>query len=87
VKLQHGLIPGLRKFLEKIAWWDEISSVNPGGIKQRAGSGAFSLRIQYRTKSGLKCIARSGSVVQEVFFVTSDLEGLERRLCCFVKNL
>ena len=78
-KKQHDLITGLEQFLDKIEHWKEIDAINPGRIKPKEKGSPFTLRIQYQTKSGLKCIARSQGV-QEVFFVTSKPELLERKL-------
>lgn len=80
IKTRHGLIPGLLKFLKKIEDWEEITAINPGVITQRRSSGRFVLRVQYCTESGVKCIARSGNAVQEVFFVSSGAEALEGKL-------
>jgi len=80
IKLKHGLIPGVRGFLERVAKWDEIDAINPGVITPRKGSGKFSVRVQYHTESGVKCIARSGSAVQELFFVTSEPSVVEEKL-------
>ena len=66
IKTKHGMIPGLRKFLDKIELWEEISAVNPGVISKREGSGGLEFRVQYRTESGVKCIAHSEGAVQEV---------------------
>tara|TARA_Y100000310_G_scaffold278998_1_gene297875 strand:+ start:13702 stop:14022 length:321 start_codon:yes stop_codon:yes gene_type:complete len=79
IKLQHGLIAGLESFLQKIELWPEIDAINPGRIKPKRKGSPFAIRIQYCTKSGLKCIARSQGV-QEVFFVSSDPKKLEEHL-------
>ncbi|MDD4761695.1 MAG: DUF2103 domain-containing protein [Candidatus Pacebacteria bacterium] len=81
IKKKHDLIKGLEKFLEKIENWPEIQAINPGEIKPRGrkmGS-KLAIRIQYKTKSGLKCIARSQGI-QEVFLVSSEPEKLEEKI-------
>jgi hypothetical protein len=81
IKRKHDLIGGLEKFLEKIEDWPEIQAINPGEIKprgRRMGS-KLTVRVQYKTKSGLKCIARSQGV-QEVFLVSSEPEKLEKKI-------
>ena len=76
IKRQHGLILGLDSFLKSIEKWPEIQAINPGRIKPREKGSTFAIRVQYKTKSGLKCIARSQGA-QEVFFVSSEPEALE----------
>ena len=79
IKRQHDLITGLESFLQKIEPWPEIDAINPGRIKPKRKGSPFAIRIQYRTNSGLKCIARSQGV-QEVFFVSSNPEKLEEHM-------
>ena len=80
VKRQHGIIKGLKKFLE-----DEISShgfvkgVIPGEIKKGKSTGEnLIVRYKYSTVTGAKLIATSGSSVQEVFVVTSSPEKIKK---------
>jgi len=80
VKRQHGIIKGLKKFLE-----DEISSrsfvkgVIPGEIKKGRSTGEnLIVRYKYSTVSGAKLIATSGSSVQEVFVITGSPERLKK---------
>ena len=80
IKYEYHMIKGLRKFLESIEFWEEIQSIIPGRIKRARPRPKLMLSIQYPTTSGLKCIAKSGSSVQEVFIVTSFPEKLTRRL-------
>ncbi len=80
IKQQHGMIKGLKKFLEKeISPLDFVKSINPGQIKvARAHGEILAVRFQYPTATGAKLIARSGTSVQEVFVVTSEPEKLRR---------
>ena len=59
-------MPVLKK-LEKIP---EITAINPGRIVPvNNNSNQLELKIQYKTPSGLKCIARGNRAVQEIFIV------------------
>ncbi|PIR04652.1 MAG: hypothetical protein COV57_03180 [Candidatus Liptonbacteria bacterium CG11_big_fil_rev_8_21_14_0_20_35_14] len=81
IKSKHGLIDGLLLFLKKIEVFDEISAINLGEIRPgrlNAHSG-FKVKIQYKTKSGLKLIAR-GQGVQEVFIVSDKVDDLIKKL-------
>lgn len=81
IKLEHSLIPGLRKLLEELQVWPEIHSIIPGEIKRRGGSNnQLILKVQYPTTTGVKCIARAAGCVQEVFFVGSSKERLHDKL-------
>jgi hypothetical protein len=80
LKREHTMIQGLRKALEWITTWPEVRSVIPGAIRHVGKGAAFQLKVQYRTYNGLKCLARSGTAVQEVFIVTADPETVEQRL-------
>lgn len=80
IKYEHGMISGLREFLESIEDWPEFRSAIPGVIRPIRGSGDLQLRVQYATPAGLKCLAKAGAAVQEVFFVTADPAALEKRI-------
>lgn len=80
IKLEHHLIPGLRKLLERVEDWEEIISIVPGEIRRRSSFGKLTLAVQYTTSSGIKCLAKSGGQLQEVYFVTHDPIELERKL-------
>lgn len=80
IKYQHGMIAGLRELLESIEDWPEFRSAIPGVIRPTKGSGVPTLRVQYATGAGLKCLAKSGAAVQEVFFVTDTADTLKKRL-------
>jgi hypothetical protein len=80
IKMEHNMIPGLRKVLEKIAEWEEVSTIIPGEIKKSRSFGAVSLQTQYETPTGLKILAKANGAVQEVFLVTSQRSEVEQKL-------
>lgn len=80
------MIHGLRQLLEEIEPWDEIKSIIPGEINPTKSSRPLSLDVKYNTQTGLKCLARSGSAVQEVFIVTSNPESFKQRLKNFLQK-
>ena len=86
IKYQHTIIQGLRKFLEHIEPWDEIQTMIPGEIHHTKSVQKFTLEIKYATQTGLKCIARSGSSVQEVFIVTAYPDVFKERLAEVLSN-
>lgn len=75
IKYEHTMVKGLAKLLEKIESWPEIKSIIPGRIKPSKNLSDLHLTIQYKTKNGVKCLAKSDGV-QEVFFVTSKQDEL-----------
>jgi hypothetical protein len=81
LKYEHTLIEGLRPLLESIAPWKEIRSIIPGRIKPARGSKQrIRLEIKYSTVTGLKALAKNGTAVQEVFFVTANPQAVRERL-------
>jgi len=81
LKYEHSLIEGLRPFLESIAPWEEIHSIIPGRIRPAKGSKQqLRLEIKYSTVTGLKALAKNGTAVQEVFFVTANPQAVRERL-------
>ena len=83
IKYQHDMIKGLRKFLEEIEPWEEIKTLIPGEIRPTKSVRKFVLAVQYETQTGLKCLAKSGNAVQEVFVVTNNPEGFKKRLASY----
>ena len=79
IKRQHGIIKGLRKFLEKeVSSREFVSGIIPGEIKVGNSTGEnLKIKYQYETQSGAKLIAVSGNSIQEIFVVTSDPEKLK----------
>ena len=81
LRYEHALIEGLRPVLESIAPWEEIHSIIPGRIKPTRGSKRqIRLEIKYFTGTGLKALAKTGTAVQEVFFVTANPQVVRERL-------
>lgn len=78
IKYRHGMIQGLRGFLEnELQPRAEVKSIFPGEIKPTKGaSPGFRVRFKYATQAGAKLLAYTSSAVQEVFVITSDPEAL-----------
>ncbi len=79
IKRQHGIIKGLKRFLEDhVASLDSVEGIIPGQINVGKTKGEnLVVRYKYSTVSGAKLIARSGTSIQEVFVVTNDTEKLK----------
>ena len=79
IKRQHGIIKGLKKFLEhNVSSLDSVEGIIPGRIKVGKTPGEnLVVSYQYSTVSGAKLIGRSGTSVQEVFVITKDPEKLK----------
>lgn len=82
IKRQHGMIKGLREFLEEnISTLDFVDGIIPGEIKVGSATGEnLIVKYKYSTVSGAKLIAKSGSSIQEVFVVTRFPEKLREVL-------
>lgn len=80
IKRQHGIIKGLKSYLETFVSPEEsVDSIIPGEIKVGKTTGEnLVVRYKYDTVSGAKLLARSGNSVQEVFVVTNDSEKLRK---------
>ncbi len=74
VKREHGRVRGLDEVCNAIIRdCPDVSRIVPGRIKPRRGNGPATLRVQYATPAGLKCLyASAGGAVQEVFLVCRD---------------
>lgn len=74
VKREHGRVRGLDEICDAIVRdCPHISRIVPGRINRRRGNGPATLRVQYATPAGLKCLyASAGGAVQEVFLVSND---------------
>lgn len=84
IKYEHDMIDGLRKFLEQIESWDEIKSIIPGEIHPTKSVARFTLSVQYETPTGVKCLAKSSSAVQEVFITTQNPTVFKQHLETFL---
>ena len=81
IKYEHHIIPEVRELLESIEHWPEIISIIPGQIHQtRRASRPLWLDVKYPTRTGLKVLAKSPSAVQEVFFVTRNVNLLRQHI-------
>lgn len=74
VKREHGRVRGLDAVCDTIIReCPHVTRIVPGRIKPRRGNGPATLRVQYATPAGVKCLyASAGGAMQEVFLVCSD---------------
>lgn len=82
LKVEHGILPGLKDVLLELTALEGVSSIVPGRIyatHARPGGSLF-VRVTSRTATGVKLIARRGSSVQEVFVVSDQAGDVERAL-------
>jgi hypothetical protein len=79
LKIEHSIIDGLRRVLERLLRSEEIRVIVPGVIKPvRDARGAISMRITVPTQNGWKAIALSAGARQELFISTAlDKDGLQ----------
>lgn len=82
LKVEHGILPGLREVLEHLAEQQGVQSIVPGRIYVTRGrpGGSLRVRVSAPTPTGIKLIARLGSSVQEVFVVTDDPAAVRKAL-------
>tara|TARA_Y100001968_G_scaffold74759_1_gene66166 strand:+ start:316 stop:618 length:303 start_codon:yes stop_codon:yes gene_type:complete len=65
-------IEGLMKWLKKLAKNPKIKTVTPAVLSKTNRRGEqLALKITVKTNEGFKLLARKGSLVQEVFLVTT----------------
>ena len=85
IKRQHGMIKGLKKFLEdQISTKEYVEGIIPGEINVGSATGEnLIVKYKYSTVSGAKLIARSGSSIQEVFVITKSPENLKELIESF----
>ena len=77
----HAVVRGVEEALREISGWPGVESVVAGRIsKVKHRYPALSVTAQTSTVSGLKCLARIGQAVQELFVVTSNPTAVEQRL-------
>jgi len=77
----HAVVAGVEAALREISGWPGVESVVAGRIsKVRHRYPALSVTLQTSTVSGLKCLARIGQSVQELFVVTSQPAAVTQRL-------
>jgi hypothetical protein len=81
LKIQHGIIDGLRPILEEMCAWPEVQSITPGYITgASARRGGVRLHATRQNLTGIRAVARSGGAVQEVFLVTTDPVAVAGRI-------
>ena len=79
VKYKHHVIQGLKEFLEGIKTIPCIKRVFPGRMYHNDGRPKpFKIKVTQDTMSGIKCIAQSGQMIQEVFIVTPDKDETKK---------
>ena len=80
IKYQHHMITGLRELLESIEAWEEIITIIPARINRtKTNRSGINLKVQYATKTGLKCIAQAAGTTQEVFIISENVSGLQEK--------
>ncbi|MHB8621490.1 MAG: DUF2103 domain-containing protein [Chloroflexota bacterium] len=73
----HAVVRGVEEALREIAGWEGVESVVAGRIsKVKHHYPRLSVTVQTATVSGVKCFARLGQAVQELFVVTSQPEAV-----------
>ncbi|MDI3341469.1 MAG: DUF2103 domain-containing protein [Sphaerobacter sp.] len=82
IKIEHGILPGLKAVLLELTRVEDVRSIVPGRIYAARGrpGGALSVRVSAPTRTGVKLLARRGASVQEVFVVCDDPAAVERAL-------
>jgi hypothetical protein len=85
LKIEHGILPGLKEVLLELSDFEEVSSIVPGRIYATRGrpGGALRVRVSAPTATGCKLIASRGSSVQEVFVVCTTPTVVQQ----FVKQI
>ncbi|MBV8085633.1 MAG: hypothetical protein JO247_12550 [Chloroflexi bacterium] len=77
----HAVVAGVEVALREISGWTGVESVVAGRIsKVKHRYPALSVTVQTSTVSGIKCLARTGQAVQELFIVTSSPAAIGERL-------
>ena len=72
LKVEHSIIDGVRKTLERLLASEEIRSVIPGVIRPvRDAKGPVRIHITVPTTNGWKAIALSAGARQELFISTA----------------
>ncbi|HLI52322.1 MAG TPA: DUF2103 domain-containing protein [Thermomicrobiaceae bacterium] len=82
LKIEHGILPGLRDVLRELSNLESVTSIVPGRIyttHSRPG-GSLRVRVTAPTATGVKLLAKRGSSVQEVFVVCDDVDAVVRSL-------
>lgn len=82
LKVEHGILPGLKEVLLDLTTIEDVSAIVPGRIYATRGrpGGSLSVKVSAPTATGVKLIARRGSSVQEVFVVCEEAEHVRQAL-------
>lgn len=81
IKQEHGMIKGLQDFLSSICATDIIHSIIPGRINPaKKATAKLVINRLTKTDSGWKAVIQSGASIQEVFFVSNQVEELAKLL-------
>jgi len=77
----HAVVSGVDEALREISRWPGVESVVAGRIsKVKHHYPALSVTVQTGTVSGVKCLARMGQAIQELFVVTQQPADIARRV-------
>jgi hypothetical protein len=77
----HAVVRGVDDALREISRWPGVDSVVAGRIsKVKHRYPALSVTLQTSTVSGVKCLARIGQAVQELFIVTAKPDAIAHRI-------
>jgi hypothetical protein len=77
----HAVVRGVEEALREISSWPGVESVVAGRIsKIKHRYPSLSVTLQTSTVSGVKCLARIGQAVQELFIVSAEPASVERRV-------
>jgi hypothetical protein len=79
VKREHGIIDGVLPLLERISELDGVEKVIPALISHSSVKRARKpeLKLQRKTPSGFKLLARSRRSIQEIFVVVENTKRVE----------
>lgn len=77
----HAVVRGVEDALKEISGWPGVDSVVAGRIsKVKHRYPTLSVTLQTSTVSGVKCLARIGQAVQELFIVTANPAAISQRV-------
>ena len=77
----HAVVSGVEEALREMSSWPGVESVVAGRIsKVKHRYPRLTVTAQTGTVSGVKCLARIGQAVQELFVVTADAAGVQERV-------
>jgi hypothetical protein len=81
IKCQHTMIKGLQEFLGGLGECESIKVMIPAKIfVKKHQTSKFEFKVTREVPDGLKCLAVSGSAVQEVFIVCNNMEEVTAKI-------